>query len=139
MLKKGDTYSKTIVFNQEDVDTFARITGDHNPIHTDAQYAASTSFGQPVVHGMFAASAFSGVLGMIFPGKGSIVTNRELTFVRPVVVDQEYTMHFKVLEINHNEHKGLIKSTLKNTKGQVCIIGFSTIINPFAFSSSPKQ
>jgi len=138
MLKKGDTYSKTIVFSQEDVETFARITGDRNPIHTDKEYAARSPFKTTVVHGMLAASSFSGVLGMSFPGEGSIVTNRELTFIRPIVIDEEYSMHFKVLEVNPGEHKGQIKSTLKNTKGQICIIGVSTIINQVAFPSSRK-
>jgi len=133
MLKPGDTYTKEIVFRQEDVETFASITGDHNPIHTNVQYAANTSFKQPVVHGMFAASAFSGVLGMTFPGKGSIALYRELTFIRPVFVDQTYSMHFKIIEIDYQKHQGLIKSTLKNKKGQVCIKAISRILNKNAF------
>ena len=135
MLKKGDTYSKTIIFKQEDVETFARITGDHNPIHVDREYAAQSVFKKTVVHGMLAASSFSGVLGVAFPGKGSIVTHRALTFVRPVFVDEEYSMHFKILEVNYTNYQGLIKTTMKNPKGQICITMISKILNPVAFAS----
>lgn len=133
MLRPGDIYSKEVIFMQEDVETFARITGDHNPIHTDSRYAAGTSFKKTIVHGMYAASAFSGVLGMDFPGKGSIAVHREISFIRPVFVDKLYTMHFRIIEINYEINQGIIKSTLKNDKGQVCIMGVSKIINTSAF------
>ena len=129
MLKSGDTYEKHIVFTQEDVHTFARLTGDYNPIHFDKDYAAKTPYKKTVVHGMLAASAFSGVMGMHFPGEGSIVLQRDIKFIRPVFPGEKYVMRFKLTDIDHATHELTIKTVLKNEKGQVCINGVSRILN----------
>jgi acyl dehydratase len=134
MLQIGDTYSDFVVFRQKDVKTFARLTGDYNPIHFENQENIFNTLTRPVVHGMYAASAFSGVLGTVFPGKGSIALYRELTFIRPVFVGESYAMIFKIVEIDYSKSLGVIKSTLKNEKGQICIQGVSKIKNVFAFS-----
>lgn len=134
MLQTGDTYSDFVVFHQEDVETFARITGDYNPIHFEEQENTNNISDRPVVHGMYAASAFSGVLGMIFPGRGSIALYREITFIRPVFVGQRYIMKFKIVEVNYSKSEGVIKSTLKNESGQICIQVKSRIKNVSAFS-----
>jgi 3-hydroxybutyryl-CoA dehydratase len=135
MLHAGDTYQEQIVFRQEDVETFARITGDFNPVHFDDLQEEQATPNRPIVHGMYAASSFSGVLGMVFPGKGSIALHREITFVRPVFTGEPYTLHFKVSDVNYNTCTGVIKSVLKNEKGQICIQVTSRIRNSVAFSS----
>jgi acyl dehydratase len=134
MLQIGDTYSDFVVFRQEDVETFARLTGDYNPIHFENQENICNAFPRPVVHGMFAASAFSGVLGTVFPGKGSIVLYREIIFTRPVFVVERYKMRFKIVGMDYSKSLGMIKSTLKNEKGQICIQAISRIKNVSAFS-----
>lgn len=134
MLRPGDKYISEIVFRKEDVETFARITGDYNPVHFDDQYASVHDLKQALVHGMLAASALSGVMGMTFPGKGSILMHRELTFIRPVYVGETYTMHLKVKEVDYASHRGLISTILKNHKNQICIKGYSRIKNIHAFS-----
>lgn len=136
ILKPGDTYEKEIVFTSEDINTFARLTGDYNPIHFNADYASKTPFKKPVVHGMLAVSAFSGVMGMHFPGEGSIVLQRDINFIRPVFPGEKYVMQFKITAVDPSTHEGVIKTVLKNRKGQVCISGVSRIINARAFSGN---
>ena len=72
MIKTGDTYSHEFQFSQEEVNQFAQVTGDKNPVHTDAAYAATTMFKKPIMHGMLSASLFSKVFGTLFPGEGTI-------------------------------------------------------------------
>ena len=71
MFTVGDTASLTKTFTESDVLTFAKISGDHNPVHIDANYAASTRFERQLVHGMLTAGMISAVLGMQLPGPGS--------------------------------------------------------------------
>jgi 3-hydroxybutyryl-CoA dehydratase len=133
LMHEGDTYSESVIFRQEDVGDFARITGDYNPVHFSDEEKTGGSFDRAVVHGMLAASAFGKVLGMVFPGKGSVVLYREITFIRPVFVGQLYTMNFKIAEIDHASTEGVIKASLKNEKGQICIKILSRIRNASAF------
>ena len=136
MLKPGDVYTTEVVFKQEDVDDFARITGDYNLVHTDDQYAVKLGFRQRIVHGMYAASPFSRILGMSFPGKGSVVMYRELQFVRPVYVNVRYNVQMRLVEVDYSTHEGFIKSVLKNEKGQICVKGMSRVKNIEMFSRS---
>ena len=55
-----------------EVDRFAELTGDFNPIHVDTEYALKTNFGKRVVHGMLTSSFISTMIGMRIPGKGSL-------------------------------------------------------------------
>ena len=80
----GDHYSEEIVFSFEKLKQFCELIEDFNPIHTDWEYASNTEFGKPIVHGMYAASLFSKVLGSTFPGPGTINIERRLKFLRPI-------------------------------------------------------
>jgi len=70
--QKGAGASITKKISAEDVETFANLTGDKNPVHLDEAYARSTRFGKRIAHGMLGASLISTVLGMYLPGPGTI-------------------------------------------------------------------
>lgn len=129
MIKQGDTYSYNITFNQADVNTFAQITGDNNPIHLDADFAAKTPFGRPIVHGFYSASVFSMVFGTKFPGEGTIYMYQDMKFLAPVFVDEQYTAKFEVTEVNTEKHRGTIKCLLENASGKIVIEGTAKLQN----------
>jgi len=68
----------------EDVIAFAGLTGDCNPIHLDADYAAATPFKKRVAHGMLTGSLLSAVFGTRLPGPGAIYVSQTLNFRAPV-------------------------------------------------------
>jgi acyl dehydratase len=129
MIKTGDTYQHELMFKQSDVDAFAKITGDNNPIHIDAEFAAKTPFGRPIVHGFLSGAVFSKVFGTLFPGEGTIYLFQEMKFMDPVFVDQPYTAKFEVTEVNTEKNMGIIKCTLENAEGKVCIDGMAKLKN----------
>ncbi|MDR0364592.1 MAG: MaoC family dehydratase [Bacteroidales bacterium] len=133
MIKVGDTYAHKWMFKQEDVDTFARITGDNNPIHIDAEFAAKTIFGRPIVHGFFSGAIFSKVFGTLFPGEGTIYLYQDMKFMAPVYVDRPYVAKFEVLEVNTEKHIGSIKCILEEEGGKVCVEGMAKLKNNVQF------
>ena len=133
MIKTTDTYTYNVTFNQSNVNTFAEITGDNNPIHLDADFAANTIFGKPIVHGFYSASVFSMVFGTKFPGQGTIYLYQDMKFLTPVFVEQPYKAKFEVLEVNTEKHIGTIKCVLEDENGKIVIEGIAKLKNNTQF------
>lgn len=123
MIRVGDKYEHDVTFTQEQVNTFAEITGDRNPIHIDAAYAATTPFGRPIVHGFLSGAVFSKVFGVLFPGPGTVYMSQEMRFTGPVFVDEPYKAVFEVIDVNTDKHNGTVKCSLLNSEGKECITG----------------
>jgi len=109
-LAVGDLYRATRFISEQDVLAFAEITGDDNPIHTDEQYARESQFGHRIVHGVLLLGIVSKVLGRDYPGPGSIAISLNSRFLRPVPVNSEITIEYKVTEklAKHQHVKGRI-------------------------------
>src|ERR1700761_9191109 len=73
------TIRKTV--ENEDVLSFAELSGDHNPIHLSEHFARKTRFGGRIVHGLYTASLISGVIGMRLPGPGAVYISQTLRFL----------------------------------------------------------
>jgi len=82
-LNEGDSFLLTRVITHEDVDTFARLSGDRSPLHTDDAFAQERGFERRVVHGMLLASFFSELLGMHLPVRESLLLSTSLKFRAP--------------------------------------------------------
>jgi acyl dehydratase len=133
MLKVGDSTTEKVVFSKQEVIAFVQLIGDPNPVHLDEDYAKNSYFKRLVVQGMHAGSVFSRVFGSVFPGEGSINLSREFTFIRPVYVDEEYTMTFKIVDIDTESNLGTIKCRMINPNGKVCIDCLTKIKNRIQF------
>ena len=130
MIQKGETYSHEFKFTQNEVNKFAEVTGDKNPVHTDAEYAAKTMFKRPIMHGMLSASLFSKVFGTLFPGEGTIYLKQSLNFLKPMYVETDYVAEFKVLDIIAEKNRAIVETTIKDkNSGLVCTSGEATVMN----------
>jgi len=79
-LKIGDTASLSKIISEEDLQLFAKISMDNNPIHLDETFAKTTRFKKRIAHGMLVASLISSVLANKLPGPGTIYLSQSLTF-----------------------------------------------------------
>ena len=130
MLEVGQSYSEVFSLSQEQVKAFADVTGDHNPLHIDPEYAANTVFKKPIVHGIFGISIFSKILGMKFPGEGTIYMKQEISFKRPMYIDSEYEAVAIVKEVNRDRHQAVIETKITDKEtGKICAIGEAQIMN----------
>ncbi|MBO6117155.1 MAG: MaoC family dehydratase [Bacteroidales bacterium] len=132
-IKTGDVYEFETMYHQQDVNVFAQISGDNNPIHVNQEYAKNTPFGQCIVHGFFAGAVFSRVFGTMWPGEGTIYMNQEMSFRAPVFVEQPYKAKFKVLEVNEEKHRGIIECILESQDGKQAIIGKAMLMHKDRF------
>ena len=94
----GTRATLTRTVTQEMVVGFADVTGDDNPVHLDANYAASTPFGYPIAHGMLCGSLFSAIFGSKMPGHGTIYLEQTLKFKAPVYIGDTLTAVVEVSE-----------------------------------------
>ncbi len=83
-LSTGMQASSSRVTSREDIDLFADVSGDTNPLHLDEAYAATTMFNGCIAHGMLSASYISKVLGTQLPGPGAVYLSQSLKFRAPV-------------------------------------------------------
>lgn len=126
----GDTYEYAFRFTQEEVVAFAQLTGDDNPLHLDPDYAATTAFKRPIIHGMLSASVFTKIIGTRFPGYGSIYMGQTFQFMRPMFVDTDYKVTFTVISLNPEKHTGEILGEITDAAtGKVTIKGVATLMH----------
>jgi 3-hydroxybutyryl-CoA dehydratase len=133
-LQVGDSFRWSRIITAEEVETFAAITGDDNPLHLDPEYAAGTRFGRPVVHGVFVLGLASKVLGRDFPGHGSIAVSLSAKFLRPVPVGEEVTIEVKVAE-KLEAHRHVKIRLYAYTGGKLAVGGEAVVIPPVAEGS----
>jgi acyl dehydratase len=130
MIENGQTFTHDFKFTQAEVAAFAEVTGDKNPVHTDAAYAAKTFFKKPIMHGMLGASLFSKVFGTLFPGEGTIYLKQSLSFLKPMYVEIEYVAEFTVKEVIKDKNRAIIETLIKDkTTGLVCTSGEAVVMN----------
>lgn len=126
----GATASRTRTFTSDDVQAFAEVSGDHNPIHLDSEYAATTVFERPIAHGMLTASMISGILGTELPGLGTIYLSQTMKFKAPVYIGDEITATVEVVTYRDDKRIGTLSTTCTNQDGKIVLEGEAVVIAP---------
>ena len=128
-LQIGDTHSSKRFISEADVQGFADVTGDDNPIHLDPEYAKNTRFGEPIVHGVLLLGIVSKVLGRDFPGHGSIAVSMSVKWLRPVPVGSEIEIQIKIVE-KVDARKQVRARLAGYINGKMCLGGEAVFIPP---------
>ena len=118
----------TVQINESTINEFARISGDHNPLHIDEQYAAKTQFGKRVCHGMLLASFFSRLVGMYMPGKNALYFSQTLNFQTPCFVGDKVTIEGEVIDKSQSTRIITIKTTAHNQVDKCLVDGIAKVI-----------
>lgn len=126
----GDSATRTTVITAEMVETFARITGDSNPIHLDDDYAAGTRFGRRIAHGMFTASLISSVLANDLPGAGTVYLGQDVKFKAPVFIGDTITATVELVKYREDKRIATFRTTCTNQEGVLVIEGEAVVLAP---------
>lgn len=108
---------------------YAEVSGDHNPIHVDAEYARNSIFGGQIAHGMLGASMFSKLLGEDMPGNGTIYMAQDLKFLKPVYIGDEICARVTIEELLE-KGRARISTVVDNQKGERVIEGSALVKLP---------
>jgi len=134
MIALNTVYRHKFSFSQEDVILFANVSGDNNPLHLDAEFAAGTTFKRPIIHGALASSVFSKIMGTEFPGFGSVYMKQVSEYKRPMFVDTEYEAVFTVMSIDPDKHAAEVSTEIFDVQtGKKTTEGFAVIMNKAEF------
>ena len=126
----GDTASISRTLTTEDIQLFALVSGDVNPAHLDADYAATDMFRRVIAHGMWGGGLISAVLGTELPGPGAIYLSQSLRFTRPVGVGDTITTTVTVLEKRPEHQVVLLQCQCINQDGMDVITGQAEVKAP---------
>ena len=128
-IEVGDTASVCRTLTNEDIELFALVSGDVNPAHMDADYAATDLFRRVIAHGMWGGGLISAVLGTELPGPGAIYLSQSLRFVAPVGLGDTITASVTVTE-KRPHHNILLDCRCVNQDGEEVISGQAEVRAP---------
>ena len=123
----GQSASISRRFTTEDVMTFSDMCMDKNPVHLDEVYAKQSVFKDRIVYGYLTASLFSGIIGSILPGTGSIYLNQNMNFRRPVYHGELITATCTIINLREDKPILTMETICKNEKGEVVVDGTALI------------
>jgi 3-hydroxybutyryl-CoA dehydratase len=124
----GEESSMSKTVSDQDIRTFARISGDVNPLHLDDEYARSTVFGGRVAHGMLVAGLISAVIGTSLPGPGAIYMGQELRFVAPVRPGDTITAIVRVEAWDDVKGRVTLATEVRNQNGETVVTGMAKTV-----------
>jgi 3-hydroxybutyryl-CoA dehydratase len=125
----GQSASSHNTVSESDIQKFAEVSGDHNPVHMDEAYASKTMFKGRIAHGMLSAAYISSVLGNQLPGPGCIYMSQSMKFKAPVKIGDTVDTVVTVREIIP-EKKRLILDTVCRVGDTVVVEGEAMLMIP---------
>ncbi len=130
-LKPGMSESFTKTVSERDVELFAEVSGDKNPVHLDEEYAKGTIFKGRIAHGVLSVSYISTVLGMKMPGPGTIFMSASTRFRAPVRIGDTVTATCTVREVNAEKRRVIFDC--------VCKVKDTTVVDGEAMVMAPSR
>jgi 3-hydroxybutyryl-CoA dehydratase len=123
----GTRATRERTITDDDIVRFAEVSGDRNPVHLDADYAARSPFGQRIAHGFLIGSLISATIGMDLPGPGSIYLGQTLKFVAPVHIGDTVTVSVEVIKVREDKRLITLRTDCTNQEGVLTITGEATV------------
>ena len=123
----GQSASISRRFTTPEVEAFSSLCMDKNPVHLDKEYAKKSVFGDRIVYGYLTASLFSGIIGSILPGSGSIYLNQNMNFRKPVYHNELITATCTITHIREDKPIVTLETICRNEKNEIVIDGTALI------------
>ncbi len=130
MLQIGDTFKHKFSYTQADVDTYAKVSGDTNPLHIDQAAGAASMFGRCIIHGFLGASVFTKIFGALWYADGHVYMSQSMKWLKPMFTDAEYEAVITVKEIFPEKNRILYDCAVYEVStGDKTIAGEAMLLN----------
>ena len=126
----GQTASYSRLVEERDIALFAAVSGDVNPVHLDADFAAGTVFGERIAHGMLTGAFISAALAMELPGPGTIYLGQSLRFRLPVKIGDTVTVTLEVTDKQDRRNIVTLDCRAHNQAGKLVATGTAEVMAP---------
>lgn len=117
------------IITDKDIELFAQVSTDRNPVHLDDSYANDTMFKGRIAHGMLTAGLISAVIGEQLPGHGAIYLGQSLKFLAPVRPGDSVRAEVTVRDIDHKKRKVTLE-TVCYIDGKKVLTGEAVVLAP---------
>lgn len=121
------TFEKTV--EERDIQLFAAMSGDRNPVHLDTEFAAGTPFKERIAHGMFSGALISAAVACTLPGPGTIYVGQTMKFTRPVKLGDTLTVRLEILE-KLPKNRVRIATNVFNQNDEQVVAGEAEVLAP---------
>ena len=119
----GQKASRSLALTKDHVETFAALTGDYNPLHFDADFAARTRFGGLVVQGGLTTGLLHALVAMDLPGPGSVFLSQQWKFTAPVFIGDTITAEAEVVSVHPTKPVTQLRVKVTRQTGDVVLEG----------------
>jgi 3-hydroxybutyryl-CoA dehydratase len=98
MINIGDKFEHEFSYTQQEVDLYAQVSGDTNPLHIDAEAGKNSMFGRNIIHGFLGGSVFTKIFGALWKADGHVYIKQTMQWLKPMFVDTKYKAIITVKE-----------------------------------------
>src|SRR5438477_11901038 len=119
----GQKARRSHTLTAEHVQTYAALTGDYNPLHFDAAFAARTRFGRLVVQGGLTTGLVHALVAMDLPGPGTVFLSQNWKFTAPVYIGDTITAEAEVLSVHPSKPVTELRVHIRRTDGTTVLEG----------------
>ncbi|HTO16989.1 MAG TPA: MaoC family dehydratase [Edaphocola sp.] len=130
MFQVGDQFKQEFSYTQEDVDMYAKASGDTNPLHIDEEAGKNSMFGRRIIHGFLGASIFTRIFGTLWYADGTVYMGQSMKWFKPMFTERLYEGVITVKEINKEKHRvNYVCEVFDKETGELTISGEATLMN----------
>lgn len=128
--KIGQSFTFSRIISDDVVRSFAELTFDRNPIHVNESFAEESRFGARIAHGFLVGSMISKILGMDFPGPGTVYLSQSLNFRKPVYIGDFLSAVVMVKSFHEESRKLVLDCLIINQDKETVLDGEAVVIAP---------
>ncbi len=99
-LRIGQEIVKGYLVNEKELDSFVKLSGDFNKLHSKREFAQKKGFKDIVIHGAFVIAKISSILGMEFPGEDCILIGMNIKFAKPIYLNEKFFVKLKIKKLS---------------------------------------
>lgn len=134
MIHVGEVFTHQFSYTQAQVDAFAEVSGDTNPLHIDEEFAKNSMFGRRIMHGFLGGCVFTKIFGTLFYWEGNVYLSQNMKFMKPMFTDRMYEARLTVKEIFPDKNRALIETQIFDVEsGEMTTTGEALILNKKQF------